>query len=198
MEDDTSSTSSTSSLSLPGLACLLHSKTPRLPPLGGVGSPPSPLGPDRVYQWKQLENLYFREKKFAVEVNDPHRRAVTKRTFGQTGLLIHTWYASHSLIKTIWVMAISQHQFYLDRKQSKGKIGSARSLEEIAMDLTEHGGSKISRLGDAALKNNHIMASNGSLVSTGAEEQKRGDQYIPPAAALCGQHEAGCEEIHSE
>ncbi|KAG7261299.1 hypothetical protein CRUP_015333, partial [Coryphaenoides rupestris] len=148
------------------------------------------LKPRKLYQWKQLENLYFREKKFAVEVNDPHRRAVTKRTFGQTGLLIHTWYASHSLIKTIWVMAISQHQFYLDRKQSKvsnrnpaacfrGKIGSARSLEEIAMDLTEHGGSKISRLGDAALKNNHIMASNGSLVSTGSadseasEEQKR-------------------------
>uniref|UniRef100_A0A8C5CA15 FERM domain containing 4B n=1 Tax=Gadus morhua TaxID=8049 RepID=A0A8C5CA15_GADMO len=138
------------------------------------------LKPRKLYQWKQLENLYFREKKFAVEVNDPHRRrAVTKRTFGQTGLLIHTWYASHSLIKTIWVMAISQHQFYLDRKQSKGKIGSAKSLEEIAMDLTEQGGSKISRLGDTGLKNNHIMASNGSLVSTGSadseasEEQKR-------------------------
>lgn len=29
--------------------------------------------PLQLYQWKQLENLYFREKKFAVEVNDPHR-----------------------------------------------------------------------------------------------------------------------------
>ncbi|XP_062248747.1 FERM domain-containing protein 4B isoform X1 [Platichthys flesus] len=137
------------------------------------------LKPRKLYQWKQLENLYFREKKFAVEVNDPHRRAVTKRTFGQTGLIIHTWYASHSLIKTIWVMAISQHQFYLDRKQSKGKLVAARSLDEIAMDLTDHGGPKINRLADASLKNNLITSSNGSLVSTGSgdsemsEEQKK-------------------------
>ncbi|KAM6977184.1 FERM domain-containing protein 4B [Aplochiton taeniatus] len=130
------------------------------------------LKPRKLYQWKQLENLYFREKKFAVEVNDPHRRAVTKRTFGQTGLVIHTWYASHSLIKTIWVMAISQHQFYLDRKQSRAKISTARSLEEIAMDLSEPGGAKITRLGDNLLKHNHIMASTGSLVSTGSADSE--------------------------
>lgn len=35
------------------------------------------------------------------------------------------------------------------------------------MDLTEHGGAKINRLGDTGLKNNFITASNGSLVSTG-------------------------------
>ena len=29
--------------------------------------------PVRVFQWKQLENLYFRDKKFSIEVHDAKR-----------------------------------------------------------------------------------------------------------------------------
>ncbi|XP_048409938.1 FERM domain-containing protein 4A isoform X8 [Stegostoma tigrinum] len=126
--------------------------------------------PRKIFQWRQLENLYFREKKFSVEVHDPRRASVTRRTFGHSGIAVHTWYASAALIKSIWAMAISQHQFYLDRKQSKSKIHAARSLSEIAIDLTETGTLKMSKLANMGSKGKIISGSSGSLLSSGSQE----------------------------
>lgn len=33
----------------------------------------TPFFSPQIFQWRQLENLYFREKKFSVEVHDPRR-----------------------------------------------------------------------------------------------------------------------------
>lgn len=57
--------------------------------------------------------------------------------------------------------------FFIFFKLLQAKIPSARSLDDIAMDLTEMGTPKVSKLVTLEAKNQLIMASNGSLISSG-------------------------------
>jgi len=45
---------------------------------------------------------------------------------GAGSMMVHAWFSSTAaLAKTMWTMAISQHQFYLDKKQVE-----VRKMEE--------------------------------------------------------------------
>merc|ERR1719481_535243 len=161
--------------------------------------------PVRVFQWKQLENLYFRDKKFSIEVHDAKRVvqtlssvnlyedalkldsanakdgladaiadsttqvSVSRRTFNPGSIHVYVWYAATSgLTKCIWQSAISQHQFYLDRKQARMRGGAQhRTLKEIARDLTRSSASlsSASSASNVSLSGSAHSLAQGSLNS---------------------------------
>ncbi|XP_071498106.1 uncharacterized protein [Diadema antillarum] len=129
--------------------------------------------PRKIFQWRQLQNIYYRDRKFSIEVTDPRRVvhtlssfnlyrdaleepeeccddlsdaisdpttqvSVSRRTFGVSNATVHAWYGHPTLIRSMWTMAVNQHQFYLDRKHNKDRYASMqRSFTQIAHDLTK-------------------------------------------------------------
>lgn len=69
------------------------------------------------------------------------------------------------------------HDLFPHYMNLQAKITTARSLGDIAADLTENGASKMNKL-SAGVKNQLIMASNGSLVSTGTSAASSHDLMI--------------------
>ncbi|KAL1436143.1 hypothetical protein MTO96_010886 [Rhipicephalus appendiculatus] len=95
-------------------------------------------GVSQFFQWKLLENLYFRDKKFSIEVHNPRRVSVSRRTFGPGNVTVVVWFAATpALTKSIWSMAIAQHQFYLDNNVGKRKIEDVSCLEKFAAELSK-------------------------------------------------------------
>ncbi|KAL3852033.1 hypothetical protein ACJMK2_015722 [Sinanodonta woodiana] len=121
--------------------------------------------PRRIFIWKNLQNLYYRDKKFSIEVHDPKRVSVSRRTFGPGNVNVHAWFAAtQQLTKCIWYMSVTQHQFYLDKKQTKGNLPTVKSVSDLASELSRSTTSLHSSLGS----DNSRSGSSTSLPSLGA------------------------------
>ena len=78
--------------------------------------------PEKVFGWKKLENLYYRDRKFSVEVATDQ---------SQGGVKQYSWYGPNKVIKQLWHSAIHAHQFYLQRRNSS-KISSSHFQSKLA------------------------------------------------------------------
>ncbi|CAB4070517.1 unnamed protein product [Lepeophtheirus salmonis] len=167
--------------------------------------------PVRVFQWKRLENLYFRDKKFSIEVHDlkrviqapsstdlyddslkleesslgdtelldaihdsTTRVSTSRRSFHPGSIRVYVWFGkTQGLTKCIWQSAISQHQFYLDRKRAKLRHHAPpRTLNEIARELTRSSASLSSA---SSISNLSRQSSTSTHSLVGAMGGKRDD-----------------------
>ena len=201
--------------------------------------------PVRVFQWKQLENLYFRDKKFSIEVHDAKRVvqtvssfnlyddalksegqsntasapppakgddskdelvdaiadsttqvSVSRRSFNPGAIHVYVWFGkTQSLTKCIWQSAISQHQFYLDRKQAKLRHVPVRTLKEIARDLTRSSASlssasSLSNLSRSGSTHSLAISASGFSVEDPEQSEEARRARMEMLAALKARREA--------
>uniref|UniRef100_A0A0R3Q8I8 FERM_C domain-containing protein n=1 Tax=Brugia timori TaxID=42155 RepID=A0A0R3Q8I8_9BILA len=68
-----------------------------------------------------LDNLYYRDRKFSIEVRNTRlavfRVSISRRSVASSAIQVHAFYCdTNFLCKTIWSTAIALHQFYLDQR----------------------------------------------------------------------------------
>jgi len=97
----------------------------------------------KIYMWSRMENLYYRDKKFSVEVRDLTRtgsnqsmNSITKYTTlraRQPQPIVDNWYCPTTVeAREIWAMSVGYHQLLVNNKD----LQAVKTLKEIAKELT--------------------------------------------------------------
>ncbi|CAF3334463.1 unnamed protein product [Rotaria sp. Silwood1] len=146
--------------------------------------------PVKIYYWRQLENLYYRDRKFSLEVHDletthflssssiptnvsapetddklidaihdPSTQMSTGRRIPPTpNIKVRAWFTnSPQYCKAIWSMAVSQHQFYLDKRSCRQN--QSLQINDLVRELTN---SSITLTIDNMIPNGSLSRSNTS------------------------------------
>lgn len=156
----------------------------------------------KVYYWKQLENLYYRDRKFSLEVHDldtsnfasssnpancstqdsddklidaihdPSTQMSSGRRVPPTpNIKVRAWFThSPQYCKSIWSMAVAQHQFYLDKRNSRQSQSS--QITDLVRELNN---STITLTIDNSSANGSLSRSNSTSLNLIQNEQIEAD-----------------------
>ncbi|UMM29285.1 hypothetical protein L5515_011722 [Caenorhabditis briggsae] len=176
------------------------------------------ITPYLAYPWRVIDNLYYRDKKFSIEIREPKKNAssenvsddailmndrqlseafnhpTTQVSCGrrrsnnqQPRVLLFPFTCQTPLVcRTVWMSAIAQHRFFLERKELKKKGHHSRNAVVDHQELTE----KLNRLTSSSslgsslpsLSSLHSSSSIGTMPSA-----KIGDgstSSLPPVISL--------------
>eukprot|EP00795_Rhopilema_esculentum_P000543 gene543-10227_t len=103
----------------------------------GIGQyyPTDHVTAKKTYMWSRMDNLFYRDKKFSIEIRDLTRYATLRARQAQS--VVDTWYFSTTIdAREIWSVSVGYHQLLVNSKDLQ-RFQAVRTLKDIAKELTK-------------------------------------------------------------